>query len=56
MGKHYQVPVVDLMERFGTDPDPALYLDGLHPGPAGHRLIVHAILEEIGTANSDRAL
>lgn len=56
LGERYQVSVVDLMEHFGSDPDPALYLDGLHPGPAGHRLIVQAILEEVGAANGDEAV
>jgi lysophospholipase L1-like esterase len=39
------VPFVDLVGLFGDRPDPALYLpDGVHPGPAGHLLIVREVL------------
>ena len=41
----YRLPLVDLMETFGPDPDPDLYfVDGLHPGPAGEELILEHLL------------
>ena len=47
-GRH-ELPLVDLMDAFGTEPDPALYLpDGLHPGPEGHRLIVERVVAALG--------
>ncbi len=42
------VPMVDLMEAFGAEPDPNLYfLDGLHAGPAGQELILRHVLEAV---------
>lgn len=39
------LPVVNLVETFGLAPDPALFLaDGLHPGPAGHEVILEKLL------------
>jgi lysophospholipase L1-like esterase len=39
------LPVVDLIDTFGMDPDPVLFLaDGLHPGPAGHEIILEELL------------
>ncbi|MCZ7574155.1 MAG: GDSL-type esterase/lipase family protein [Ardenticatenaceae bacterium] len=39
-GRH-GLPLVDLVGAFGLDPDPALFLpDGLHPGPAGHKMML----------------
>ncbi|MFW6070529.1 MAG: SGNH/GDSL hydrolase family protein [bacterium] len=39
--------LVDLMPRFTLTPDPALYLDGLHPAPDGHQLILKAVLQTL---------
>lgn len=42
------VPLVDLCSVFTLRPDPALYVpDGLHPGPAGHRLMIEHVLDAI---------
>jgi lysophospholipase L1-like esterase len=42
------VPLIDLCALFSLTPDPALYLpDGLHPGPAGHALIIEQVLNQI---------
>lgn len=39
------LPLVDLVEVFGLEPDPAYYLpDGLHPNAAGEELMLHAVL------------
>lgn len=39
------LPLVDLVEVFGLDPDPAYYLpDGLHPNPAGQEIMLDAVL------------
>ncbi len=44
----YELKVVDLVDLFGDAPDPDLYLpDGLHPGPAGHQVIVEAVLRSL---------
>jgi acyl-CoA thioesterase I len=46
-GQHGAV-CVDLFSAFGPQPDPALYLpDGLHPGPAGQRVILETILTSL---------
>ncbi len=43
------VSVIDLFSMF--TPDPSLYVaDGLHPGPAGHRLIIEQVLSSINNA------
>ncbi len=48
-GKHH-IPLVDLVSLFTVKPDPALYCpDGLHPGPAGHRLMIEQVLKAINT-------
>jgi lysophospholipase L1-like esterase len=40
-----QLPLIDLFETFGAYPDPAYFLaDGLHPNPAGHKIIVQKVL------------
>ena len=45
LGDGHGLPVVDLVETFGLNPDPAYYLpDGLHPNPDGHEVIVDAVL------------
>ena len=31
----------------GDSPDQALYIDGLHPGPAGHQLILETLLRTL---------
>ncbi len=42
------VPLVDLVSLFTLNPDPALYVpDGLHPGPAGHRIIIENVLKAV---------
>jgi lysophospholipase L1-like esterase len=39
------LPLVDLVEVFGLEPDPAYYLpDGLHPNPAGQEIMFDAVL------------
>ncbi|MHB8629042.1 MAG: SGNH/GDSL hydrolase family protein [Aggregatilineales bacterium] len=44
------LPLVDLVTAFTVNPDPALYLpDGLHPGPAGQRVIIEKALETINS-------
>jgi lysophospholipase L1-like esterase len=44
------IPLIDLVSLFTRTPDPALYVpDGLHPGPAGHRLIIEKVLDTINT-------
>jgi lysophospholipase L1-like esterase len=44
------VPLIDLVALFGMQPDPALYCpDGLHPGPAGHRIIIEQVLKAINS-------
>jgi acyl-CoA thioesterase-1 len=44
------VPLIDLVSLFGMQPDPALYCpDGLHPGPAGHQLIIEQVLKTINS-------
>ncbi len=46
-GRH-GLPLVDLMSAFTLQPDPALYLpDGLHPNPAGQRLILEQLLHSL---------
>jgi lysophospholipase L1-like esterase len=46
-GEHH-LPLVDLAAVFGAQPDPALYLaDGLHPGLAGHHVIVKEVLNAL---------
>ena len=48
LADHHNLPFVDLMDTFGDNPDPTLYVaDGLHPGPAGHVLILEAILRTL---------
>lgn len=42
------IPFIDLVSIFTRQPDPAFYLpDGLHPGPAGHRIIIEHVLNSI---------
>jgi len=42
------IPLIDLVKLFTTNPDPALYLpDGLHPGPQGHRIIIEQVLNAV---------
>jgi len=42
------VPLVDLVSRFTLNPDPALYVpDGLHPGLAGHQIIIEKVLQAV---------
>ena len=42
------VPLIDFVALFGMKPDPTLYCpDGLHPGPAGHQLIIEQVLNAI---------
>lgn len=55
IGTHEGLPVVDLMALFGPDPDPDLYLDGLHPAPAGHRLILQAVLDSLPAERGEGA-
>ncbi|MBI1281566.1 MAG: hypothetical protein GC179_25795 [Anaerolineaceae bacterium] len=46
----HSVPLVDLVSLFTTKPDPILYCpDGLHPGPAGHRLMIEQVIKAINT-------
>ena len=46
----HSIPLVDMMSLFTTKPDPALYCpDGLHPGPAGHQIIIEQVLKAINT-------
>ncbi|MEP6986806.1 MAG: SGNH/GDSL hydrolase family protein [Chloroflexota bacterium] len=48
IAKKNSVPLVDLVSLFTVKPDPFLYCpDGLHPGPAGHRLIIEAVLKAV---------
>ena len=48
LAHRYGLPLVDLVDLFGDSPEPDLYLpDGLHPGPAGHQLILEAVLRTI---------
>jgi lysophospholipase L1-like esterase len=48
IAQQHRLPLVDLVELFGDFPDPELYLpDGLHPGPAGHELILEALLRTL---------
>jgi acyl-CoA thioesterase I len=48
LADEFGVPWVDLMNLFGSGPDPTLYLpDGLHPAPAGHILILQRLLETL---------
>lgn len=50
IAKKHSVPLVDLVSLFTLKPDPGLYCpDGLHPGPAGHQLIIEAVLKAINT-------
>jgi acyl-CoA thioesterase I len=42
------IPLVDLVSVFTTKPDLAYYVpDGLHPGPAGHRIIIEKVLDAV---------
>ena len=44
------IPLVDLVSLYTTKPDPALYCpDGLHPGPAGHQILIKHVLDSINT-------
>ena len=44
------IPAVDLVRVFSTQPDPALYcLDGLHPGPTGHQIIIEKVLDAVNS-------
>ena len=48
LAHRYGLVLVDLIHLFGDAPDPDLYLpDGLHPGPAGHREILKAVLQTL---------
>ncbi|MFN8457784.1 MAG: GDSL-type esterase/lipase family protein [Anaerolineae bacterium] len=45
LAQRHHLPLVDLFTTFSATPDPTLYLpDGLHPGPAGQRLILEQLL------------
>ncbi|MCA0453685.1 MAG: GDSL-type esterase/lipase family protein [Chloroflexi bacterium] len=44
------IPLVDLVSLYSTKPDPVLYCpDGLHPGPAGHQILIEHVLNSINT-------
>lgn len=44
------LPLVDLLAAFTVKPDPLLYLaDGIHPAPAGQRIIIEKVLEIINS-------
>lgn len=48
-GEH-GIPLVDLVSLYSTKPDPVLYCpDGLHPGPAGHQILIEHVLDSINT-------
>lgn len=50
ISRERSIPLVDLVGAFTTNPDPALYCpDGLHPGPAGHQIIIEHVLDSINT-------
>ncbi|HSM56073.1 MAG TPA: GDSL-type esterase/lipase family protein [Candidatus Sulfomarinibacteraceae bacterium] len=48
LAAEHHIPSVDLMAAFTPTPDPALYLDGLHPSPDGQQLILKAVLQALG--------
>lgn len=44
----YDLPLVDLMDAFGAEPSPGLYLpDGLHPGTMGQQIVLRRLLQTI---------
>ncbi len=50
IARERNLPLVDLVSVFTTNPDPALYCpDGLHPGPAGHKIMIEHVLDSINT-------
>ncbi len=50
IARERSIPLVDLVGAFTTDPDRALYCpDGLHPGPAGHQILIEHVLDSINT-------
>lgn len=50
IAKKHSIPLVDMVELFTTKPDPGLYCpDGLHPGPAGHQIIIEQVIKAINT-------
>lgn len=54
IAQKHGLPLIDLVGLFGDSPDPTLYLDGLHPGPAGHQLILETVLRTLSSQNSTR--
>lgn len=50
IAKKHSIPLVDMVELFTTKPDPGLYCpDGLHPGPAGHQIIIEQVIKAVNT-------
>ncbi len=50
IAQKHGIPLVDLVSQFSMKPDPGLYCpDGLHPGPAGHLLMIQQVLNVINT-------
>lgn len=50
IARERSLPLVDLVSAFTPNPDPALYCpDGLHPGPAGHKIMIEHVLNSINT-------
>lgn len=48
LARQHQLPVVDLFDAFGSNPQPTLYLaDGLHPNALGQQLILKQVLQAI---------
>ena len=47
IAQKYELPIINLMELFGDSPDSNLYLEGLHPGAAGHELILKTLLHTL---------
>jgi lysophospholipase L1-like esterase len=48
LARQHQLPVVDLFNAFGSNPQPALYLaDGLHPNALGQQLILKQVLQAV---------
>lgn len=53
LARQHGLKCVDLFGTFGESPDADLYLDGLHPGLAGHRLILAALLDTVADVSTD---
>ena len=48
LGRRHSLPVVDLVQVFGLNPAPDLFLlDGLHPNPAGHQIMLRHVLRAL---------